>query len=31
VASLMLEKYLNGEISDSRKYLEDRLLTTRFF
>ena len=31
VASLMLEKYLTGEISESRKYLEDRLLTTRFF
>ena len=31
VASLMLEKYLNGEISESRRYLEDRLLTTRFF
>ena len=31
VASLMLEKYLTGEISPQRKYLEDRLLTTRFF
>jgi len=31
VASLMLEKYLTGEISENRKYLEDRLLTTRFF
>ncbi|MBQ6243851.1 MAG: penicillin-binding protein 2 [Bacteroidales bacterium] len=31
VASLMLEQYLNGEISPQRKYLEDRLLTTRFF
>lgn len=31
VASLMLEMYLNGEISAQRKYLEDRLLTTRFF
>ena len=31
VASLMLEKYINGEISSERKYLEDRLLTTRFF
>ena len=31
VASLMLEKYLNGEISPSRQYLEDRLMTTRFF
>lgn len=31
VASLMLEKYLTGEISSNRKYLEDRILTTRFF
>ena len=31
VASLMLEKYLNGSISPERKYLEDRLLKTRFF
>ncbi|MBP9997759.1 MAG: penicillin-binding protein 2 [Bacteroidales bacterium] len=31
VASLMLEKYLNGEICQERKYLEDRILTTRFF
>lgn len=31
VASLMLEKYLTGEISDRRKYLEDRMLQTRFF
>ena len=31
VASLMLEKYLKGEISPERKYLEDRLMTTRFF
>ena len=31
VASLMLEKYINGEISPERKYLEDRLMTTRFF
>ena len=31
VASLMLEKYLTGEISESRKYLEDRLLNTRFY
>ena len=30
VASLMLEKYLNGEISPARQYLEDRLMTTRF-
>ena len=31
VASLMLEMYLNGEISPQRKHLEDRMLTTRFF
>ena len=31
VASLMLEKYRNGEISPARQYLEDRLMTTRFF
>ncbi|MCR5351118.1 MAG: penicillin-binding protein 2 [Bacteroidales bacterium] len=31
VASLMLEKYLKGEISPERQYLEDRLMTTRFF
>ena len=31
VASLMLEKYINGEISPERQYLEDRLMTTRFF
>jgi len=31
VASLMLEKYLTGEISENRKYLEDRMLTTHFF
>ena len=31
VASLMLEKYLTGEVSPGRKYLEDRLMTTRFF
>ena len=31
VASLMLEKYLTGEISPQRKHLEDRMLTTRFF
>ena len=31
VASLMLEKYLTGEISPARQYLEDRLMTTRFF
>lgn len=31
VASLMLEKYLNGEISPERSYLEERLLNTKFF
>ncbi|MDD5819050.1 MAG: penicillin-binding transpeptidase domain-containing protein [Bacteroidales bacterium] len=31
VASLMLEKYLTGEISPKRKYLEDRMLNTKFF
>lgn len=31
VASLMLEKYLNGEISEARKSEEQRMLTTRFF
>ena len=31
VASLMLEKYLNGEISPERQYMEDRMMTTRFF
>lgn len=31
VASLMLEKYLTGSISPQRKYLEDRMLSTRFF
>ena len=31
VASLMLEQYLTGEISPKRKYLEDRMLNTRFF
>lgn len=31
VASLMLEKYLTGEISEGRKGMEQRLLTTRFF
>ena len=31
VASLMLEKYLNGEISKERKSEEQRMLTTRFF
>ena len=31
VASLMLEKYINGEISPERQYLEDRMMTTRFF
>lgn len=31
VASLLLEKYLTGEISAPRKALEDRMLETRFF
>lgn len=31
VASLMLEKYLTGEISPRRQYLEDRMLKTKFF
>lgn len=31
VASLMLEKYLTGEISEGRKPVEQRILTTRFF
>lgn len=31
VASLMVEKYLTGEISEGRKPLEDRMFTTRFF
>ena len=31
VASLMLEKYLNGEISENRKPMEERMLTTKFF
>lgn len=31
VASLMLEKYLTGEISPERKYLEKRMLETKFF
>ena len=26
IASLMIEKYINGEIADNRKYLEDRIL-----
>ena len=26
IASLLVEKYLNGEISDKRKYLETRIL-----
>lgn len=26
IASLLVEKYLNGEISDKRKYLETRVL-----
>lgn len=31
VASLMLEKYLTGEISPERKHLEKRMLETKFF
>ena len=31
VASLMLEKYINGEISEPRKAMESRVLNTRFF
>lgn len=31
VASLMLEKYLTGEISPERQYLEKRMLETKFF
>ncbi len=31
VASLMLEKYLNGEISEARKPMEKQMLETRFF
>lgn len=31
VASLMLEKYINGEISEGRKAMENRVLTTKFF
>lgn len=31
VASLMLEKYLTGEISPERQYMEERMLTTKFF
>ncbi len=27
IASLMIEKYLNGEISEGRKYLEDRIVS----
>lgn len=30
IASLLVEKYLNGEISESRKGLEERILTTSF-
>lgn len=30
VASLMVEKYLTGSISPERRYLEDRILNTRF-
>lgn len=28
IASLIVEKYLNGRIADNRKYLEDRMLNT---
>ena len=31
IASLLVEMYLNGEISPERQYLEDRMMTTRFF
>lgn len=31
VASLMVEKYLNGEISSGRKYMETNMLNTKFF
>ncbi len=31
VASLMVESYLKGEISESRKYMETRMLETKFF
>ena len=31
VASLMLEYYLNGEISQERRSMEERMLTTKFF
>lgn len=31
VASLMLEKYLTGDICPQRRYLEQRMLETRFF
>lgn len=31
VASLMLEKYLNGEICEEHKPMEDRMLETKFF
>ena len=31
VASLMLEYYLTGAVSEQRKFLEDRLLTTKFY
>lgn len=31
VASLMLEMYLKGEISPSRKYMETNMLNTKFF
>lgn len=31
VASLMLEKYLTGSVSEGRQYLERRMLETKFF
>ena len=31
VASLMLEKYINGEICPERKDMEEKMLTTKFF
>jgi penicillin-binding protein 2 len=31
VASLMLERYINGEISEARKPMEEHMLNTRFF
>ncbi len=31
IGSLVMEKYLNGKIDDSRKYLEERMLTTEVY